>query len=202
MWISERMSNTRLSRVGLFVVALGVAGAAVAAPEKRRAVEQATFAAGCFWGVEALFRQVKGVVNTTVGYTGGTVENPTYEQVCSNTTGHAEAVLVEYDPSQVSYEQLLEVFWSHHNPTTPNRQGPDRGSQYRSAVFYHMPAQRAAAEAMKQRLERSRRFQAPIVTQIVPATAFYRAEAYHQRYYEKHGGAQCPIPLGEEASKP
>ena len=184
------------------MVTLGIAGQAMAASEERQTVEQATFAAGCFWGVEALFRQVTGVVNTTVGYTGGAVPNPTYAQVCSHKTGHAEAVLVEYDPSQVSYEQLLEVFWNHHDPTTPNRQGPDRGSQYRSAVFYHTPAQQAAAEAMKARLQRSDRFKAPIVTQIVPAGPFYRAEAYHQRYYDKHGGGQCPINLGGGPSKP
>ena len=184
------------------MVTLGIAGQAMAASEEHQAAEQATFAAGCFWGVEALFRQVKGVVNTTVGYTGGAVPNPTYAQVCGNKTGHAEAVLVEYDPSQVSYERLLEVFWNHHDPTTPNRQGPDRGSQYRSAIFYHTPAERSAAEAMKQRLERSRRFRSPIVTQIVPATAFYRAEAYHQRYVEKHGGAQCPLNLGGGRSTP
>ena len=196
------MSNVRPSPLGLLVVTLGFAVQAAAASKAPQAVDQATFAAGCFWGAEALFRQVKGVVRTTVGYTGGTVPNPTYEQVCSNKTGHAEAVLVEYDPSQVSYEQLLEVFWSHHDPTTPNRQGPDWGSQYRSAIFYHTPAQRAAAEAMKQQLGRSRRFRAPIVTQIVPATAFFQAEEYHQRYFEKHGGAQCPLNLGEGRSKP
>lgn len=162
----------------------------------------ATVAAGCFWGVEAVFRQVHGVVNTTVGYTGGTVPNPTYDAVCSHTTGHAEAVLVEYDPSQVTYERLLEIFWNNHNPTTPNRQGPDRGSQYRSAIFCHSPEQQAAAEASKQRLERSRRFASPIVTQIVPAGPFYQAEEYHQRYLEKHGGAQCPIDLSGEPSKP
>ena len=164
--------------------------------EGHGAVEQAIFAAGCFWGVESLFRQVKGVVNVTVGYTGGTVPNPTYEQVCSHKTGHAEAALVEYDPAQVSYEQLLEVFWNNHNPTTPNRQGPDRGSQYRSAVFYRTPAQRAAAKAMKDRLEQSHRFDAPIVTEIVPATEFYRAEESHQRYFEKNGGGQCHTNLG------
>ncbi len=196
------MSRARLSLLGLFVVTLGIAVQAMAASEEHPAVEQATFAAGCFWGVEALFGQVKGVVHTTVGYTGGTVPNPTYEQVCSNKTGHAEAVLVEYDPSQVSYEQLLEVFWNHHDPTTLNRQGPDWGSQYRSAIFYHTPAQRAAAEAMKQQLERGRRVHSPIVTQIVPATEFFQAEAYHQHYFEKHGGAQCPLNLGEGRSKP
>ena len=158
--------------------------------------ETATFAAGCFWGVEAVFRQVQGVTNATVGYTGGTVKHPTYEQVCTNTTGHAEAVRVEYDPSQVSYEALLDVFWNNHDPTTPNRQGPDWGSQYRSAIFTQTPQQRAAAEASKQRLEQSHQFKRPIVTQIVPASEFYPAEEYHQRYFEKHGGAQCHINLG------
>ena len=170
-------------------------------PQEEAMLEQATFAAGCFWGVELLFRQVKGVVNVTVGYTGGTVANPTYEQVCSHTTGHAEAVLVDFDPSQVSYAQLLQVFWNNHNPTTPNRQGPDVGSQYRSAVFFHAPAQQAAAETMKRQLEQSRRFRAPIVTQIMPATTFYPAEEYHQRYFEKRGGGQCHINL-EGFSKP
>ena len=158
--------------------------------------EKATFAAGCFWGVEALFRQVSGVVNATVGYTGGTTKNPTYQDVCHHHTGHAEAVLVEYDPAQVTYERLLELFWNSHNPTTPNRQGPDWGSQYRSAIFYHTPAQRSAAEAMKRQLEESHRYSSPVVTQIVPAAEFYRAEEYHQRYYEKHGGAQCHIDAG------
>ena len=156
-------------------------------------MEHATFAAGCFWGVESLFRQVKGVTNVTVGYTGGHTKNPTYEQVCGHGTGHAEAALVEFDPSKVSYEKLLEVFWNNHNPTTPNQQGPDRGSQYRSAIFYHTPAQQAAAEAMKRRLEAGHKFRAPIVTEIVPATEFYRAEEYHQRYFEKNGGGQCHI---------
>ena len=181
------------------VAVVGLLGAAeppaVAAHQGSKMVEQATFAAGCFWGVEALFRQVKGVSNVTVGYTGGTTKNPTYETVCSHTTGHAEAVLVEYDPSQVTYDQLLEVFWDNHNPTTKDRQGPDVGSQYRSAIFYHTPQQRAAAEAMKQRLERSHRFGQPIVTQIVPAGEFYPAEEYHQRYFEKHKGVQCQIPF-------
>ena len=167
-----------------------------------RQTDTATFAAGCFWGVEALFRQVKGVTSTTVGYTGGTVKNPTYEQVCQHHTGHAEAVQVEYDPSQVSYDALLDVFWSNHDPTTPNRQGPDSGSQYRSAIFYHTPEQRAAAEAFKQRLEARRQFARPIVTQIVPATDFYRAEEYHQRYVEKHGGAQCHIPVKRSTPDP
>ena len=157
--------------------------------------DTATFAAGCFWGAEAAFRQIKGVTNATVGYTGGHTTHPTYEQVCSHTTGHAEAVEVEYDPRQVTYEQLLDAFWQIHDPTTKNRQGPDVGDQYRSAVFYHTPAQQQAAETVKASLERSGRFKRPIVTEITPATTFYRAEEYHQRYFEKHGGAQCHIPL-------
>ena len=156
--------------------------------------EKATFAAGCFWGIEAAFMQVKGVVSTSVGYTGGHLENPTYRRVCSDTTGHAEAVEVIYDPRQVSYEQLLDVFWNIHDPTTPNRQGPDVGSQYRSAIFYHSESQLKAAEASKESLEKSRRFRRPIVTQITPASVFYSAEEYHQRYLEKQGRASCRLP--------
>jgi peptide-methionine (S)-S-oxide reductase len=149
--------------------------------------ETATFAAGCFWGVEEDFRQMDGVVSTKVGYTGGHTQNPTYQDVCTDTTGHAEAVQVTFDPAQVSYEALLEKFWSLHNPTTPNRQGPDIGSQYRSAIFYHTPAQEAAARASKERLEKSGRFSRPIVTEIVSAAPFYEAEDYHQQYVQKHG---------------
>jgi peptide-methionine (S)-S-oxide reductase len=154
--------------------------------------EKATFAAGCFWGVEAAFRKVKGVVETTVGFTGGHYENPTYKDVCTGRTGHAEAVEVIFDPSKVSYEQLLDVFWHIHNPTTLNRQGPDIGMQYRSAIFYHDELQQKAAIASKERLETSGRLGAPIVTEIVPASRFYRAEEYHQRYLEKNKGAHCP----------
>jgi peptide-methionine (S)-S-oxide reductase len=154
---------------------------------------KATFGAGCFWGIEAAFRQVKGAGNATVGYSGGTLANPTYEDVCSSTTGHAEAVEVEYDPAVVSYDDLLNVFWQVHDPTTLNRQGPDVGSQYRSVIFYHDDEQKAAAIASKDREQTSGRFRRPIVTQIVPATAFYRAEEYHQRYLEKHGRASCSI---------
>lgn len=154
-------------------------------------MQTATFAAGCFWGVEEAFRRVKGVVSTAVGYTGGTVPNPTYEQVCTDRTGHAEAVQVEFDLSQVSYEELLDVFWDCHDPTTPNRQGPDVGSQYRSAIFYHTPEQREAALASKQRLEAGGRFSRPVVTEIAPASEFYRAEEYHQRYLEKRGVSHC-----------
>ncbi len=155
--------------------------------------EKATFAAGCFWGVEAEFRQIPGVVSTSVGYTGGHTENPTYKQVCTDRTGHAEAVEVVYDPSRVSYQQLLKVFWENHDPTTLNRQGPDIGSQYRSAVFYHTPEQQAAAEASKEELERSGRYRRSIVTQIVAAPGYYPAEDYHQQYLEKRGLATCRI---------
>jgi peptide-methionine (S)-S-oxide reductase len=156
-------------------------------------MEKATFAAGCFWGVEAAFRQTKGVKSTTVGYTGGTTKNPTYEQVCTDSTGHAEAVEVEYDPAELSYDQLLTVFWENHDPTQLNRQGPDFGSQYRSAIFYHSREQQAAATASKDRLETSGKFKRPIVTEIVPATEFFRAEEYHQQYLEKRGQASCHI---------
>ncbi len=152
-------------------------------------MEKATFAAGCFWGVEAAFRQVKGVVSTTVGYTGGSFKDPTYKDVCSGKTGHAEAVEVEYDPSQVSYEEFLTVLWEIHDPTTLNRQGPDVGTQYRSAIFYHTPEQKAAAIASKEKLQHSGRYKNLVVTEITPASQFYRAEEYHQQYLEKRGGA-------------
>lgn len=146
--------------------------------------QKATFGAGCFWGVEAAFRKVEGVVDVTVGYSGGTLENPSYGDVCTGTTGHAEVVEVEYDPSRVSYEELLEVFWENHNPTTLNRQGPDVGTQYRSAIFFHTPEQEATARASKERAQE--RFKNPIVTEIAPVSEFYRAEEYHQQYFEKH----------------
>ena len=155
--------------------------------------ERATFGAGCFWGVEATFRQVKGVISTQVGYTGGRKPNASYKDVCSGNTGHAEAVEVTFDPSRVSYDALLSIFWENHDPTTPNRQGPDVGEQYRSAVFYHTPAQEAAAKSSKARLEASGRFRRPIATQIVPAGPFYRAEEYHQQYLEKRGLSSCHI---------
>ena len=151
----------------------------------------ATFAAGCFWGVEEAFRQIKGVNLTMVGYTGGKFENPTYHDVCSHNTGHAEAIQVEYDPTQVSYEKLLEVFWSIHNPTTLNRQGPDIGSQYRSMIAFHTPEQEQIARNSKEVLEKSGRFKNKIVTEIVPASTFYKAEEYHQKYYMKMGGGSC-----------
>jgi peptide-methionine (S)-S-oxide reductase len=154
-------------------------------------VQKATFGAGCFWGVEAAFRQLKGVVSTSVGYMGGTLDNPTYEDVCTDRTGHAEVVEVTYDPSQVSYDDLLGVFWRMHDPTTLNRQGPDRGTQYRSVIFYHSPEQESAAKASKERLRQSGRFKRDIVTQIEPAREFWKAEEYHQQYYEKTGRRSC-----------
>jgi len=154
---------------------------------------KATFAAGCFWGVEATFRQIPGVTGTRVGYTGGQMENPTYQDVCTDRTGHAEAVEVEYDPAKISYEQLLNVFWENHDPTQLNRQGPDWGTQYRSAIFFHTPEQESAANASKEVLGKSGRFGKPIVTRIVPATTFYEAEDYHQQYLEKRGLASCHI---------
>jgi len=155
--------------------------------------EKATFGAGCFWGVEETFRNLKGVTKTAVGYAGGTKENPTYEDVCSDETGHAEVVEVEFDPAQISYEQLLDIFWSSHNPTTLNRQGPDIGTQYRSVIFYHSPEQKAAAEASKAKIDKSGRFKQPIVTRVEPAPTFWRAEEYHQRYLAKRGQAHCAI---------
>jgi peptide-methionine (S)-S-oxide reductase len=155
--------------------------------------DTATFAAGCFWGVQAEFDKVKGVVQTTVGYTGGRTEKPTYNDVCSDATGHAEALQVVFDPAVVTYEQLLDKFWSMHDPTTLNRQGPDFGSQYRSAIFFHSPEQQAAVNALKEKLEKARRFRRPIVTQIVPAATFWPAEEYHQKYFKKHGGGSCHI---------
>jgi peptide-methionine (S)-S-oxide reductase len=154
---------------------------------------KATFAAGCFWGVEATFRQLPGVISTRVGYTGGEFNNPTYKDVCTDRTGHAEAVEVEYNPAELSYDKLLNVFWENHDPTQLNRQGPDHGSQYRSAIFFHSPQQEAEARASKEKLQKSGRYSKPIVTQIVPATTFYEAEDYHQQYLEKRGLASCHI---------
>lgn len=153
--------------------------------------EKATFGAGCFWGVEAAFREVTGVTDAAAGYMGGRTENPTYKDVCTDRTGHAEVVQVDYDPEQVSYEELLAVFWNTHDPTTPNRQGPDTGSQYRSVIFFHTPEQERLARESKDSLTASGRFGRPIVTEIEPASAFWRAEEYHQRYLEKHGLGRC-----------
>jgi peptide-methionine (S)-S-oxide reductase len=156
-------------------------------------LQKATFGAGCFWGVEAAYRQIKGVVSTAVGYAGGTLENPTYRDVCTDKTGHAEVVEVTYDPARVSYEDLLNVFWENHDPTQLNRQGPDIGTQYRSVIFFHTPEQQAAAVASKEQRERSGRYKKPIVTEIAPAPTFYMAEEYHQQYLEKRGLSSCHI---------
>lgn len=148
---------------------------------------KATFAAGCFWHVEDLFRKTRGVKSTKVGYIGGNLSNPTYEEVCTDKTGHAEAVEVEYDPEQISYDELLDVFWQNHDPTSLNRQGPDIGIQYRSSIFFHDESQRKAAEESKEKLNSSGKYSKQIVTEIVPAAEFYKAEEYHQKYFEKHG---------------
>ena len=155
-------------------------------------MEKATFAAGCFWHVEEAFRCLEGVESTRVGYTGGTMKNPTYEDVCTDKTGHAEAVEVTFDPTKITYDELLEMFWEIHDPTTLNRQGPDRGTQYRSAIFYHTPEQKAAAERSKQNLEQSKMYRKKIVTEITETTEFYQAEDYHQQYLEKQGLSSCP----------
>lgn len=153
----------------------------------------ATFGAGCFWGVEERFRFLPGVLKTEVGYTGGSVDHPTYDDVCTGDTGHAEAVQVTYDPEKISYDQLLDLFWSHHNPTTLNAQGPDHGSQYRSVIFFHTSEQEAMAHAAKQALAQSEKWSQSIVTDIVPASTFYRAEEYHQQYLAKRGLGACTI---------
>jgi peptide-methionine (S)-S-oxide reductase len=154
---------------------------------------KATFGAGCFWGVEAAYRQIPGVLSTSVGYLGGTMKNPTYKDVCTGKTGHAEVVQVTYDPSRVTYDDLLTVFWENHDPTTLNRQGPDIGPQYRSAIFYHDEAQKKAAESSKEERDKSGRYRRPIVTEITPATEYYEAEDYHQQYLEKRGLSSCHI---------
>jgi peptide-methionine (S)-S-oxide reductase len=154
---------------------------------------KATFAAGCFWGVESNFRRLPGVISATSGYIGGHTPDPTYQDVCTDRSGHAEAVEVEFDPAKISYDQLLDAFWSLHDPTTPNRQGPDVGTQYRSAIFYHDAEQEKAAIASRERAQKSGRFRRPIVTEIVQAPKFYPAEEHHQRYYEKHNLHGCGI---------
>jgi len=158
-------------------------------------MEQATFGAGCFWGVESFFREVPGVVDAACGYAGGHVDHPTYRQVCTETTGHAEVVQVTFDPKKLSYDHLLDVFFANHDPTTLNRQGPDEGSQYRSAIFTHSQEQADQAHAKVAALTRTGRFKRPIVTAIEPAPAFYRAEDYHQRYFEKNGLPSCHVRL-------
>ena len=155
--------------------------------------ETATFAAGCFWGVEVTFRNIDGVLDAIVGYTGGSTEKPTYEQVCSSGTGHAEAVEVTFDPERLSYDELLDVFWQNHDPTQVNRQGPDRGSQYRSAVFFHSPEQEEAARRSKEALDTSGRLSRPVATEITAASTFWPAEEYHQRYLERRGQTTCRI---------
>ena len=156
-----------------------------------RQLQVATFAAGCFWGVEEAFTKMKGVESTMVGYTGGWLQNPKYKDVCNHNTGHAEAVQILYDPNGVSYEELLDVFWSIHDPTTKNRQGPDIGSQYRSMIAFHTPEQEALARKSIEELRKSGRFGNEIVTEIVPASVFYKAEEYHQKYYQRRGGGTC-----------
>ena len=156
-------------------------------------MDKATFGAGCFWGVEETFRAVPGVNKTSVGYMGGRLKNPTYEDVCTDRTGHAEVVQVEYDPAQVSYDDLMNVFWENHDPTTKNRQGPDQGTQYRSVIFYHSPEQEAAARASRERMDKSGRFSRPIVTLIEPAADYWLAENYHQQYLAKRGLSHCHI---------
>jgi peptide-methionine (S)-S-oxide reductase len=153
--------------------------------------ETATFGAGCFWGVEAAFSRVPGVIEAVSGYSGGRTENPTYKDVCTDETGHAEVVQVTYDPAKVSFEKLLDVFWTMHDPTQVNRQGPDFGSQYRTAIFFHTPEQEAAAKKVKAELNASGKFKRPIATEITAAGPFYRAEEYHQKYLEKRGAASC-----------
>jgi peptide-methionine (S)-S-oxide reductase len=155
--------------------------------------EIATFGAGCFWGIEAAFRRIPGVVDAAVGYSGGHTVNPTYQDVCTDETGHAEVVQVTFDPAKVSYEQLLDAFWAIHDPTQKNRQGPDFGSQYRTAIFFHSPEQEAAAKKAKAALDASKKFGRPIATEITAAGSFYRAEEYHQKYLEKRGAASCHI---------
>jgi peptide-methionine (S)-S-oxide reductase len=153
--------------------------------------EIATFGAGCFWGIEAAFQQVPGVIETAVGYSGGEMPNPTYKDVCTDETGHAEVVQVTFDPAKVTYDQLLDVFWKVHDPTQVNRQGPDFGSQYRTAIFFHSPEQEAAAKKSREALEASGKLKRPITTEITPAGTFYRAEEYHQKYLQKRGVASC-----------
>ncbi|HNV38367.1 MAG: methionine sulfoxide reductase A [Euryarchaeota archaeon ADurb.Bin009] len=161
------------------------------AQEKK--IERATFGAGCFWGIEETFREVRGVVDTAVGFMGGSTENPTYPDVCTGKTGHTEVVQVTYDPGEVSYRDLLNVFWNAHDPTTLNRQGPDIGTQYRSVIFYHTTEQEAEARASRAAVEQSGRFRRHVVTAIEPAGTFWRAEEYHQQYFAKHGGGHCRV---------
>jgi peptide-methionine (S)-S-oxide reductase len=171
----------------LAFLAIGGASREAWSNSQAQKLERALFAEGCFWKTQYVFSKVSGVVRTQVGYSGGSAASPSYEQVCSDKTGHAETVQVEFDPAQVTYKKLLEVFWSSHDPTTVNRQGPDFGTQYRSVVFYTSPAQREQAVAYKDELNKNHKFGRPIVTEIRPAGPFYAAEEYHQNYYQKHG---------------
>ena len=160
---------------------------------QEKKIERATFGAGCFWGIEETFREVRGVVDTAVGFMGGSTENPTYPDVCTGKTGHTEVVQVTYNPGEVSYRDLLNVFWNAHDPTTLNRQGPDIGTQYRSVIFYHTTEQEAEARASRAAVEQSGRFRRHVVTAIEPAGTFWRAEEYHQQYFAKHGGGHCRV---------
>lgn len=165
-------------------------------------ISLATFGSGCFWCTEAIFQRIKGVVQVTSGYTGGTVDNPTYREICTGTTGHAEVVQVEYDPAIVAYEDLLQVFWKTHDPTTLNRQGADTGTQYRSVIFYHNEEQRQLAEAYKEQLTTAQAYTKPIVTEILPVQRFYKAEAYHQDYYNANGEAPyCQFVIAPKIDK-
>jgi peptide-methionine (S)-S-oxide reductase len=189
---NRHLINTEPVRAAEGYADKGETAEAAAHDNKEHSMQKATFAAGCFWGVEEAFRTLKGVMSTSVGYTGGHTENPTYRQVCSDVTGHAEAVRIEFDPAVVTYDELLAVFWNVHDPTQVNRQGPDVGSQYRSVIFYHSPEQKLAAEQSKQRLESSGKLSRPVATEIVEAGQYYPAEDYHQQYLHKRGlGASC-----------
>ena len=176
----------------LLLLSLLIAGVALAG-EGAVKTEKATFAAGCFWGVESAFRQIDGVIDTQVGYTGGKTINPTYKEVCTDATGHAEAIEITFDPAKISYQTLVEYFFKMHDPTQINRQGPDSGTQYRSAIFFHTPRQQVVAEEVKASLGKSGKYKKPLATQILPAGPFYRAEEYHQRYFDKNGGSACHI---------
>ncbi len=177
----------------VFSMLIAVLAGLAPAEEGTVKTEKATFAAGCFWGVESAFRQMAGVIDTQVGYTGGKTADPTYKEVCTGTTGHAEAIEITFDPAKVSYETLVSFFFKMHDPTQVNRQGPDTGTQYRSAVFYHSPEQQSVAESSKAALGKSGKYKKALATQILPAGPFYRAEEYHQRYFEKNGGPSCHI---------
>lgn len=177
----------------LWTLLIAVTAGVAPAEEKAVKTEKATFAAGCFWGAEEIFRKVPGVTDTQVGYTGGHTANPTYKEVCTDATGHAEAIEITFDPAKVAYKQLVDLFFKMHDPTQVNRQGPDFGTQYRSAIFYHSPEQQAVAGAAKDELDKSGKYKKPVATQILPAGPFYRAEEYHQRYFEKNGGPSCHI---------